>query len=386
MKPITETAELADACERLARCDVVTVDTEFMRENTFWPKLCLVQLAGDDEAVLVDALAPDLDLAPLYALMDDPDTLKVFHAARQDVEIFVHRHGKVPQPLFDTQIAAMVCGFGDSVGYDTLVAKLTGQRIDKLSRFTDWANRPLSDKQLTYAAADVTHLRGVYAKLAERLARTGRAGWLDEEMAVLTDPATYRTDPREAWRRIKTQSDKPRFLAVLREVAAWRETEAQRRDLPRNRLLRDEAVIEIAASAPRTAQDLARIRGLSKGQAESRMGEALLKAVADGLAVPPEQAPRSTRREKAPKGVAPLVELFKVLLKACSEDHDVAAKLIANTADLEAIAMDDQADVPALHGWRREVFGTAALDLKHGRIALTAAPGRVRLVPTASES
>ena len=262
MRLITETDALARACRGLSHADYITVDTEFMRERTYWPRLCLVQIGGPDETAMIDALAPDLDLAPLFALMADTGVLKVFHAARQDIEIFHHLSGEVPAPIFDTQVAAMVCGFGDSVGYDTLVAKLAKARIDKSSRFTDWARRPLTDKQLQYALSDVTHLRVAYEKIARRLERTGRAGWLDEEMAVLTDPATYAADPDEAWRRIKTRGRDPRFFALLREVAAWREREAQRRDVPRNRVLRDEALAEIAAHAPQTVEDLSRVRGL----------------------------------------------------------------------------------------------------------------------------
>jgi len=383
MRLITETDTLARACRSLSQADYITVDTEFMRERTYWPRLCLVQIGGPDETAMIDALAPNLDLAPLFALMADTGVLKVFHAARQDIEIFHHLSGQVPAPLFDTQVAAMVCGFGDSVGYDTLVAKLAKTRIDKSSRFTDWARRPLTDKQLQYALSDVTHLRVAYEKIARRLERTGRAGWLDEEMAVLTDPATYAADPDEAWRRIKTRGRDPRFFALLREVAAWREREAQRRDVPRNRVLRDEALTEIAAHAPQTVAELARVRGLGKDLAEGRGGRALLEAVAAGLAVPDGDCPRPPKRRDPAPGTGPLIELLKVLLKMKAEVHDVAPKLIAGAADLEAIAGDDRAPVRALSGWRREIFGADALALKHGELALTARDNGIDLVRVA---
>ena len=368
---IADTATLDEFCRRAATSPFITVDTEFMRERTYWAQLCLVQVATGDEAVAIDALAPGLDLSPLLGLLDDPRVLKVFHAARQDLEIFHHLTGRVPDPLFDTQVAAMVCGFGDAVSYETLAGQLAGARIDKSARFTDWAQRPLSERQVAYALADVTHLRRAYGALAKRLTQTGRASWLQEEMATLLDPATYRMDPELAWQRLKPRSGKPRLVAVLKEVAAWREREAQRRDTPRNRVLRDETVMDIAGHAPVSTDELARMRGLSKGFAEGRLGEDVLEAVRRGLAMPESAIPAVPQPADMPRGTGQIVELLKVLLKMKCDEHDVAQKLVATTADLERIAADDQADVPALHGWRREIFGNAALALKHGELALT---------------
>jgi len=369
MTLITEQSELEDFCGKLAGADFVTVDTEFMRESTYWPKLCLVQLAGPDSHAAVDPLA-ELDLQPVYDLMANQSVLKVFHAARQDIEIFLHQGKVMPRPVFDTQIAAMVCGYGESVGYETLVVSLTGRRVDKMSRFTNWANRPLTPPQLAYALADVTHLRDVYIKLRERLDREGRTAWVEEEDAVLVADGTYDLDPQNAWRRLRPRTDNPRFLAVLQAVAAWREREAQQRNSPRNWVLRDDTLLDIAAQAPKTPEALARSRGLPKGFAEGRHGKALLDAIAEGVAVAPADRPKPAVRVDLPSSLAPVVELLKVLLKMSCDQHGVAPKLVANTADLEAIAMDDDADVPALHGWRREVFGETALAVKHGRVAL----------------
>ena len=368
---IADSATLAEFCRSAATAPYVTVDTEFMRERTYWAQLCLIQVATPEAAVAIDALAPGLDLGPLLRLLDDNRVLKVFHAARQDLEIFYHLNSRVPGPLFDTQVAAMVCGFGDAVSYETLAGQLAGARIDKSARFTDWSQRPLSDRQIAYALADVTHLRKVYLGLAKRLTATNRAAWLQEEMATLLDPATYRMEPEQAWRRLRPRSAKPRLLAVLVEVAAWREREAQRRDLPRNRVLRDETVLDVAGHAPATIADLARMRGLSKGFAEGRLGEDVLDAVRRGLAAPLSEIPQLPPPVEMPPGLGPVVELMKVLLKLKCEEHDVAQKLVATTADLERIAADDEADVPALHGWRREVFGEAALALKRGELSLS---------------
>lgn len=381
MEPITTTAALSALCERLSASPFVTVDTEFMRENSYWPLLCLVQLAGPDEAAAIDPMAEGIDLKPLFDLMRNERVLKVFHAARQDVEIFHHLSGRVPHPLFDTQVAAMVCGFGEQVSYETLATQLARAKIDKSSRFTDWSRRPLSERQITYALSDVTHLRVVYEKLSRRLKKSGREDWLAEEEAILTDPRTYAMEPDEAWTRIRTRSAKPRFLAVLKEVAAWREREAQARDLPRGRLLRDEALLEIAGDPPGTIEALSRVRGLSRGMAEGRMGPEILAAVKRALDLPAEALPQPAPPPALPRGIGPLVELLKVLLKAKCESHDVAQKLVASSADLERIAAEDEADVPALHGWRREIFGADALALKEGRLALAAEKRQVRLVP-----
>jgi len=371
---------LAAFCRRQAQAPYITVDTEFIRDKTYFPQLCLVQIAGPDEAAAIDPLAPGMDLAPLFELMAAGTLLKVFHAARQDIEIFVNLAGAVPAPLFDTQVAAMVCGFGDSVSYETLAGKLAGAHIDKSSRFTDWSQRPLSERQLRYALTDVVPLRMVYEKLEARLAKSGRSSWLAEEMGTLTDPATYRQDPAEAWRRFKVRSNNRKLLALVRELAAWRETAAQQRNLPRNRLLRDESLLEIAAHAPTTVADLARTRGLGKNFAEGKLGGEILAAVMRVLATPESQYPVPPPRHEPPPGLGPLVDLLRVLLKLRCEENDVAQKLVADTEDLEMIAADDAAPVRALQGWRGELFGKDALDLKRGRIALTASGKRIKLV------
>ena len=387
MPMITDSAELAAFCQRLSQARFVTVDTEFMREKTYYPQLCLVQLAGPEEARAVDPMAPGIDLSPLFALLADPNVLKVFHAARQDVEIFLHLSGAVPAPLFDTQVAAMVCGFGDSVGYETLASQLAKARIDKTMRFTDWSMRPLTEKQIQYALADVTHLRVAFEKLERKLEKNGRIGWLAEEMAELANPDTYRTHPDQAWRRLKPRSSSPKFLAVLKELAAWREREAQERDIPRQRMLRDETLMEIAAHHPASTEELARTRGLGKGMVEGRMGQAILDVVKRGLALPADQIPRPPERVEMPRGLGPVVDLLKVLLKMKCDEHGVASKLVANSSDVEAIAADDQANVAALQGWRRDLFGDDALKLKHGRLGLGFCTDgrRLRLVPIEPE-
>jgi ribonuclease D len=378
---ITETGALAEFCARQAGTEFVAVDTEFMRERTYWPILCLVQVAGPDEAVAIDALAPGIDLQPLLALMADATILKVFHAARQDLEIFFQLSGRVPHPVFDTQVAAMVCGFGDSVSYETLVRRLAGANLDKASRFTDWAHRPLTDRQIEYALADVVHLRTVYVKLQQVLAKNGRAEWFAEEMAGLIDPTIYRTEPAEAWRRFRLRGRADRkFLGVLRAVAAWREAAAQQRDLPRGRIIRDEAILEIAAHAPKNIEGLARTRSLGRSVAEGKLGSEILEAVAQGLA-DPDPPPAIPPKAEPPPGIGPLIELLRVLLKQRCEDFQVAQKLVASADDLEAIAADDSAAVAALHGWRRDIFGKDALALKHGQLALTAGRNRIELVP-----
>jgi len=381
--PITDSARLAEFCTRLSTAEYVTVDTEFMRENTFWPVLCLVQLAGPKDAAAIDTLAPRLDLTPLYELLADEKVLKVFHAGRQDLEIFYHRTGHVPHPVFDTQLAAMVCGFGDQISYENLLARTVGVTVDKASRFTDWSRRPLSERQLEYALDDVVHLRPVYEKLARRMKSTGRAHWLDEEMAVLTAPETYRMDPEEAWLRVKGRRGRgTRFLAILVELAAWREREAQRRDLPRNRILRDEAIMEIASHGPRKPETLAHVRGVSQKLAEGPIGEGILKAVEDGIRRPPHSLPATPEKpERLPPGLGPLTDLLKVLLKENCEKQNVAPRLVATADDLERIAADDEADVPALKGWRREIFGEQALALKHGKLALAADGRKIRMIP-----
>ena len=381
MTLITDSQALAAFCQRLRGTEYITVDTEFMREKTYWPILCLVQIAGPIDAAVIDTLAPGMDLAPVYELFDDRDLLKVFHAARQDLEIFFHEAGRLPEPVFDTQVAAMVCGFGDSVGYEQLIAKLTKGTIDKSSRFTDWSLRPLSERQIDYALADVTHLRPAYEKLAKRLKSNGRDGWIDEEMAVLEAPSTYDGNPDTAYQRIKARSKSARFMAVLRELAAWREREAQRRDQPRNRILRDDALVEIAHHTPKTAKDLGRTRGLSVKVAEGSYGQQLLGAVKRGLDVPDSECPQPEAKPDLPRGLGPVTDLLKVLLKMKSEDADVATKLLASSADIELIAaFGEKADVRAMSGWRREVFGNDALRLRAGDIALTVEGKRMIVV------
>jgi ribonuclease D len=376
MQPITDTRTLTETCARLAGHPFVTVDTEFLRESTYYPKLCVLQMASVDESVVVDALAPDIELRPLFELLADPTVVKVFHAARQDVEICWHEAQMIPAPLFDTQVAAMVLGYGDSISYDQLVHRITGDTLDKSSRFTDWTRRPLSDAQLTYAISDVTHLRDVYLKLSDDLAKRGRSDWLHDEMRVLTSPDTYRMEPQHAWERLKTRVRKPKELAVLIEVAAWREREAQTRDVPRSRVLKDDVIGDIAIQAPTTIERLAALRSLPKGFERSKWGEAIIEAVKAGLARDPKTLPPFARAKPAANGQA-TVELLKVLLRMTSEKHGVAAKVIATVDDLDRIAADDHADVPALSGWRRELFGEKAIALKHGKLALSVERGRV---------
>lgn len=386
MTLITEAAELAAFCRRLSGAEMIAIDTEFMRERTYWPKLCLVQVAGPEEAAAIDPLAGDIDLAPLFALLRSPETLKVFHAARQDLEIF-HRlmGGELPHPVFDTQVAAMVCGFGDQVSYETLVGKLAKARIDKSSRFTDWSLRPLSRRQIDYAIADVVHLVPVYRKLAARLHSSGRAEWLAEEMASLINPASYATDPLQAFRRLKSRSGNGRMLAILRELAAWRERDAQMRDVPRAWVLRDEALLEIAHHTPKTAEELARTRGLARKLAESAQGEAVLAAAARGLAVPEAEWPETDLRREMPRGVQATADLLKVLLKMKCEEADVAQRLVASSEEVELIAaLGEDAQVPALHGWRRQVFGDDALSIRAGELAIAIRDRKLTLVPIAA--
>ncbi len=377
MTLITTTSELAFACQRFSRHPFVAVDTEFLRETTFWPVLCVVQVASSDEALAIDALAPGLDLAPLVALMADPNVVKVFHAARQDVEIFWKLAGLVPSPMFDTQVAAMVCGYGDQVSYSELVQSICRVSIDKSSRFTDWARRPLAPAQIDYAIGDVTHLRDIYRALLRQLEKSGRRSWLDDEMKVLTSPATYEQHPERAWERFKSRARKPRDLAVLMDLAAWRESEAQTRDVPRSRVLKDDVLIEVALAAPRSQDALANLRAFPRGMERSRAGEEILAAVERGLARDPKALPKLERDRRNGSASAATVELLKVLLRQVSDESGVAGKMIATVDDLEAIAADDKADVPALRGWRRNLFGERAIELKHGRLALTVENGRV---------
>ncbi|MFT0892610.1 ribonuclease D [Pseudochelatococcus sp. G4_1912] len=379
MDLISTTEDLAAACARLAKHPFVTVDTEFLRETTFYSKLCLIQMASPDEAVLIDPLASGIDLAPFYALMADEEVVKVFHSARQDVEIIWQRGQVIPKPLFDTQVAAMVCGYGDSVSYEQLSNDLAHARIDKSSRFTDWSQRPLDNQQLIYAQSDVTHLRTIYGALAADLAETGRSSWLDEEMAILTSPATYDLAPEDAWLKLRGRAKKQREIAVLMEVAAWREREARSRDVPRSRVMKDDALVDIAVSAPRSVEAMGRMRSIPNGFERSRAGTDILAAVERGLARNPDTIP-AFERPRGRNNASAVLEMLKVLLKGIAETARVAPKILATVDDLEAIASDDNADVPALKGWRRELFGERALKLKHGKLAIAIDGNRVIVI------
>jgi ribonuclease D len=382
MKLITTTDDLAAFCKPLAATEFIAVDTEFMRERTYWPKLCLAQVAGPDDAAAIDALAEGIDLAPLDELMANAKVLKVFHAARQDLEIFYLRMNKVPQPLFDTQIAAMVCGHGEAASYESLATKLAKAKIDKSSRFTDWSRRPLSERQISYALSDVTHLRVVYEKLRRQLEKSGRLSWITEEVAVLNDPATYRADPEQAWRRLKPRGASPRLLGTLKEVAAWRERTAQRIDIPRQRLLRDEQLLEIASHSPKTTEDLAMTRGLGRGFAEGWQGREIMEAIERARNVPEAELPT---RDKAPEQLrAPsaVVDLLRTLLRLKAEQAGVAGRLVASADELDRLAAGKR-DIAALRGWRREVFGSDAVDLIEGRLALSLAGDQAKLIPIA---
>lgn len=376
MSLLTSTEDLAAACARLSHHPFVTVDTEFLRETTFWPKVCVIQLASPEEAFAVDTLSEGLDLTPFFELMANESVVKVFHAARQDLEIVWRLARLIPAPLFDTQVAAMVCGFGDQVSYVELVKAISKESLDKSSRFTDWSKRPLSTAQIDYAIADVTHLRQIYTHLRARLERSNRLDWLADEMRTLTTPETYEQSPENAWERLRHRVRKPRDLAVLMELAAWRESEAQGRDVPRSRVLKDDMLIEIALAAPRTQEALGNLRAFPRGLERSRSGADIVAAVERALARDPATLPR-IEREKRGSSSGATVELLKVLLRQVAEETGVATKMIATVEDLEAIAADDGADVPALSGWRRAIFGDKALQLKAGRLALAVEKGRV---------
>lgn len=376
MKMIDTTDALIKACARLAQHEFVTLDTEFMRETTFYSKLCLIQMASPEEDVLIDPLATGLDLSAFFELMRNDKVLKVLHAGRQDIEIFWHQDQCIPVPAFDTQIAAMVCGYGDSVSYEQLAHDLAKARIDKSSRFTDWAQRPLSDAQLHYARSDVTHLRDVYLALKAKLDESGRAHWLADEMRILTSPSTYDIKPEDAWHRLKGRIRKPRDVGLLMELTIWRELEARERNVPRSRVLKDDAVIDIVTAAPRSVEALGKLRSIPSGFERSRAGTDILAAVEAGIARDPKSLPSLERSERRNNNSA-TVELLKVLLKMVAETEGVAPKVLANVDDLEAIAQDDAAEVPALNGWRLPVFGDKALALKHGRLALAIEQGKV---------
>ncbi|MBO6902195.1 MAG: ribonuclease D [Rhizobiaceae bacterium] len=388
MNVISKQAELETAIETLRKSDFVTVDTEFIRETTFWPELCLIQMASPDAAYLIDPLAPGIDLAPFFALMGDEKVLKIFHAARQDIEIIFHLGDLIPHPVFDTQVAAMVCGFGDSVSYDQLVNKITGVRIDKSSRFTDWRRRPLSDKQLEYALADVTHLIDVYRHLADELERENRAHWLNEEMEVLTARQTYDPNPDDAWKRLKLRNAKPQQLAIAKSIAAWREREARERNVPRGRILKDDALVEISQQMPATTEALGRLRAVPRGWERSGAAAGLMEAITAALAIPKDELPKPQRHRPNPEGANAAAELLKVLLKLVAEREGVAPKVLASSDDIDRIAANgDEAGVAALSGWRREVFGERALRLVRGEIAIRFQDRRIEVfdLPAAAE-
>ncbi len=383
MITITSTDALAEFCARAAQHDYVTVDTEFLRERTYYAKLCLVQLAysgdGKDDAVLVDPLASGLSLDPMYDLFRDPSVVKVFHAARQDLEIFAIEADVIPTPLFDTQVAAMVCGFGDQAGYETLVRKIAKASVDKSSRFTDWSRRPLSDAQKTYAIGDVTHLRDIYEFLAAELDRTDRRDWVEEELAVLTDFGTYRINPEDAWKRVKTRTNSGKFLAIVRELARFREAHAQARNVPRNRIYKDDAMLELASTKPSNETELSRSRLLLREARRGDIAQGILAAVKAGIETPREDWPEPDRSRENLQVNPALADLLRVLLKAKSEQAGVAQKLLANVAELDAISAGER-ELPSLKGWRGKVFGKDALRLCEGEIALTAKGSAVRIV------
>jgi ribonuclease D len=381
MELITSTKQLEDAIASFSGCDYVAVDTEFIRETTFWPELCLIQMATADRSAIVDPLAKDIDLASFFQLMADPAVTKVFHAARQDIEIVHKMGGLIPNPLFDSQVAAMVCGFGDSISYDQLVLKMAGVHLDKTSRFTDWRQRPLTDTQLAYALADVTHLAAIYPALKEKLEAAGRSEWVKEEMAVLSSVDTYELHPENAWKRLKMRVRKPIELVVLQKVAAWRENEARERNVPRSRVIKDDTIYEIAQQQPKDAQALGKLRTIPNGWERSTAGQALLGVVQVALATPKDDLPKLPRHVSAPEGTGAATEMLRVLLKLVTEENGVAAKVVATSDDLDQIASRGaEADVAAMHGWRRELFGETALRLIRGEVALKFEGKKIRAI------
>ena len=385
MRLIETTQELARICTRLRQHDFVGVDTEFIREQTYWPKLCLIQLAGPQDEALVDPLSPGISLEPFFHLMANERVVKVFHAARQDLEIIWNQAHLIPHPIFDTQVAAMVCGFGEAVSYVNLVKQVTRQDLDKTSRFTDWARRPLSAKQLAYALGDVIHLREIYRYLRAELEREGRAGWVDEEMAALTEPGTYEANPEEAWRRLKLRVKSRKGLGVLIELAAWRERAAQAQDVPRSRILRDDTLYDIANHAPTATSQLAELRTLSDGFARSARAKEIIEAVKRGLGRDPKTVPPLRTGVPLPAEKLALLDLLRVLLKTCAARHKVAPRLIADGDDLERMAVEDAPDVPAMRGWRYDLFGVHAKELKEGKLALRVEGREVALLQLPSE-
>ena len=386
MRIVETTAALTELVSELEGKPYVALDTEFMRDSTYWPVLCLLQIAAPGIAAIVDPLADGIDLAPFFELLKDPRIVKVLHAGRQDIEIFWYRGHVIPDPLFDTQIVAMVCGFGEAASYETLARKIAHVQVDKSARFTDWARRPLSKRQLEYALADVTHLCTVYEALSAQLAKSKRESWVAEEITALKNEELYALDPVHAWKRLKPRTGNKRFLATLAAVAAWREREAQARDTPRNRVLKDEVLLEIAAQPPDGAEALERLRAVPKGFAASRMGKSLLEAVAEGASAPPPEVPElPERRRRRHEPSAAAVDLLKTLLRLRAEDAGVAPRLIANADDIERLAAGDDEGVVALHGWRGEVFGKDAIALRKGSLAIALENGEAVVVELEEE-
>ena len=377
MRLIADSQELADFCQTIAEERYVTIDTEFMRDRTFWPKLCLVQIGSTDEAVAVDPLAPDIDLQPLQALLANEKITKVFHACRQDLEVFYHIFGELPVNVFDTQIAAMFTGYGDEVGYENLVGRIAKARLDKSSRFTDWARRPLSEAQLRYAIGDVTHLRKIFEHLEAQLDDAARRSWVDEELQPLLAADLYEQPPRSAWHRLKFKSKDRRFYGIVRELAAWRETRAQTRDVPRNRVMRDDIILEIAASKPKSVDEL---RGLDRVSIDRTGAAEMVAAIEAAMALPADELPPLKEHRIPPRGIGAIVDLLRVLLKHISDEEGIAPRLIATTSDLEAIAQDDDADVATMHGWRRRLFGERALAVKAGRVGFCVRDRKLELI------
>lgn len=377
MQIITTTDALRTLCAKLASDTYVTVDTEFMREHTFWPILCLIQIAGKEEEAIIDPMADGLDLGPFHDLMANENVLKVFHAARQDVEIFVEATGQTPTPIFDTQVAAMVCGFGDQVGYEALVRKLANEQVDKSSRFTDWARRPLSEKQLAYALSDVTHLRVVYEALRDMLAENGRTSWLKEEMAIIANAETYISRPEDAWKRLKFRARNPKQMGIAMALSKWREERAQAKNMPRNRIIKDDAIAELATQAPRDKAGLSKLRALPRGLADGGLGTEILKAIETGATMPKDQLPaREASKGQPPEGASAIADILKLGLKVVCDRENIAPRLIANASDLEEFAAFGAGDLAMMQGWRKEVFGSVAEGLKSGKLAIGIRDGR----------
>ena len=382
MTTLTTSQDVAAFCKKLSAHDFITIDTEFLREKTYYPKLCLVQISGPDkDAKAIDPLVKGIDLSPLFEILKNPKITKVFHAGRQDLEIFYNLTNTVAAPIFDTQIAAMVCGYGDSISYEKLVNNITGGKIDKSAQFTDWSTRPLSDKQLTYALGDVTYLCDIYLHLKDVLDKRGRTQWVMQEDQILSNPETYASDPYKAWERVKIRSPKPKNLAILREIAALRETYAQKRNIPKTWVMKDDVLANIAAQAPTNKKQLSKIRNIAKDVAEGKLGKQLLEAVEVAVSSPKDTWPEPKTKKHLHPSVITIIDILKMLLKIESTEHEVAAKIIASGDDLEAIALDDNADVPALKGWRREVFGEDALAIKHGKLAIGLKNGKITKIP-----